>query len=65
MTSSMRIGIDDNAPSNGICRKLGFSLVDELDVEYAPGNFMRRNDRRLDLLAEANPAESPVRPTWP
>jgi RimJ/RimL family protein N-acetyltransferase len=41
----------DNAPSNAICRKLGFSLVEECEFEYPPGSFMRCNDWRLDLLA--------------
>jgi len=40
-----------NAPSNAICRKLGFTLVDECDFEYPKGSFMRCNDWRLDLFA--------------
>ncbi len=39
-----------NAPSNAICRKLGFSLIEECQFEYPPGNFMRVNDWRLDLF---------------
>lgn len=39
-----------NAPSNGICRKLGFTLLGEEDFEYPPGNPMRCNNWRLDLL---------------
>ena len=39
----------DNAPSNAICRKLGFELVEEIDFEYPPGNLMRCNDWRLEL----------------
>jgi RimJ/RimL family protein N-acetyltransferase len=39
----------DNAPSNAICRKLGFTLVEEADFEYPPGNPIRVNDWRLDL----------------
>lgn len=39
-----------NAPSNAICRKLGFSLVKECQFEYPPGNFMRVNDWCLDLF---------------
>jgi RimJ/RimL family protein N-acetyltransferase len=39
-----------NAPSNAICRKLGFELLEERDFEYPPGNHMRCNDWRLDLL---------------
>jgi RimJ/RimL family protein N-acetyltransferase len=40
-----------NAPSNALCRKLGFTLVDECEFEYPKGNFMRCNDWRLDLFA--------------
>ena len=38
-----------NAPSNSICRKLGFTLVEECEFEYPKGSFMRCNDWRLDL----------------
>lgn len=41
----------DNAPSNAICRKLGFTLVEECEFEYPPGNSMQCNDWRLDLSA--------------
>jgi RimJ/RimL family protein N-acetyltransferase len=41
----------DNLPSNGICRKLGFSLLEACEFEYPKGNFMLCNDWRLDLLA--------------
>ncbi len=34
----------DNLPSNGICRKLGFTLVEACEFEYPPGSFMRCND---------------------
>jgi RimJ/RimL family protein N-acetyltransferase len=40
----------ENAPSNAICRKLGFELLEERDFEYPPGNRLRCNDWRLDLL---------------
>jgi RimJ/RimL family protein N-acetyltransferase len=40
----------DNAPSNAICRKLGFELLEECDFEYPKGHFMRCNDWRLDLF---------------
>ena len=40
----------DNAASNAICRKLGFSLLEACDFEYPPGNPMRCNDWRLDLF---------------
>jgi RimJ/RimL family protein N-acetyltransferase len=43
----------DNGPSNAICRKLGFELLGESEVEYPKGHFMRCNDWRLDLEATA------------
>lgn len=39
-----------NAPSNAICRKLGFSLIEDCQFEYPPGNFMIVNDWCLDLF---------------
>ena len=39
----------DNPASNAICRKLGFTLVEECDFEFPPGSLMRCNDWRLDL----------------
>jgi RimJ/RimL family protein N-acetyltransferase len=39
----------DNAPSNAICRGLGFTLLEECEFEYPPGRLMRCNDWRLDL----------------
>jgi RimJ/RimL family protein N-acetyltransferase len=39
----------ENAPSNAICRRLGFELLEECDFEYPAGNTMRCNDWRLDL----------------
>jgi RimJ/RimL family protein N-acetyltransferase len=39
----------DNAPSNAICRKLGFTLIEALEFAYPPGNLMLCNDWRLDL----------------
>lgn len=41
----------DNAPSNAICRKLGFELLGATDFEYPPGHMMRCNDWRLELKA--------------
>ena len=41
----------DNAPSNAICRRLGFQLAGAVDFEYPPGTPMRCNDWRLDLAA--------------
>ena len=45
----------DNAPSNAICRKLGFSLIRVSEYEFPPdsGNILRCNDWRLDLFADA------------
>jgi len=41
-----------NIPSNAICRKLGFSLIEECQFEYwrSPGTFMTVNNWRLDLF---------------
>jgi RimJ/RimL family protein N-acetyltransferase len=39
----------ENAASNAICRKVGFSFVGALDFEYPKGHPMRCNDWRLDL----------------
>ena len=39
----------DNAPSNAICRKLGFTLLGSHDFEYR-GSVMRCNDWRLELF---------------
>jgi RimJ/RimL family protein N-acetyltransferase len=39
----------DNAPSNAICRKLGFTLLGASEYEYPKGNFMRCNNWRLEL----------------
>ncbi|AXG78453.1 GNAT family N-acetyltransferase [Streptomyces paludis] len=38
-----------NPPSNRLCRRAGFSLRDECELEYPPGRPMRCNDWRLDL----------------
>lgn len=43
----------DNAPSNAICRKLGFELLGDEEFEYPKGHFMRCNDWRLDLAERA------------
>ena len=40
----------ENGPSNAICAKLGFTLVETLDFEFPPGNPLRCNDWRLDLF---------------
>ena len=40
----------ENAASNAICRKLGFTLIEERQFDYPPGNVMQCNDWRLDLF---------------
>ena len=44
-----------NAPSNGICRTLGFELLGECQFEYK-GHALMCNDWRLDLTASICPA---------
>jgi hypothetical protein len=39
----------DNSPSNAICRKLGFELVERCEFEFPKGNLMTCNDWRLNL----------------
>lgn len=41
-----------NAASNAICRKLGFSLLEECEFEYPPGSFMQINDWQMELFGE-------------
>jgi len=41
-----------NAASSAICRKLGFTLIEECQVEYPPGHPLTINDWRLDLFKE-------------
>jgi RimJ/RimL family protein N-acetyltransferase len=41
----------DNAPSNAICRKLGFELLEACEFEFPEGHLMTCNDWRLDLRA--------------
>ena len=43
-----------NPASNAICRKVGFSLIEECQVEYPPGNFLMVNDWRFDLFRNAD-----------
>jgi RimJ/RimL family protein N-acetyltransferase len=40
-----------NAPSNGICRTLGFELVEERDIEFHD-RTLRANHWRIDLTRE-------------
>ena len=39
----------DHSPSNAICRKLGFELVEACEFEFPKGHFMTCNDWCLDL----------------
>jgi RimJ/RimL family protein N-acetyltransferase len=41
----------ENGPSNAICRKLGFELLEARRFEYPKGHWMTCNDWRLDLGA--------------
>jgi RimJ/RimL family protein N-acetyltransferase len=41
----------DNAPSNVICRRLGFDLLEACEFEFPKGHFMTCNDWRLNLRA--------------
>jgi RimJ/RimL family protein N-acetyltransferase len=43
----------DNAPSNAICSKLGFELIDVEEYEYpnGSGNILRCNDWRFELFS--------------
>ncbi|MEA2425747.1 MAG: hypothetical protein QOH13_2157, partial [Thermoleophilaceae bacterium] len=40
----------ENEPSNAICRKLGFTLLEEVEFEFPPGELMRCNDWQLELF---------------
>jgi RimJ/RimL family protein N-acetyltransferase len=44
----------ENAPSNAICRKLGFALLGEIDFPARQGGFVRCNDWRFDLFARSH-----------
>jgi RimJ/RimL family protein N-acetyltransferase len=56
----------DNGPSNAICRKLGFELVDAQDYEWPPGsgNQMRCNDWRYELERGGRGKNPDVRSTY-
>lgn len=41
-----------NGASNALCRRLGFELLGEVEVEYPKGHLMHSNDWRLDLVAD-------------
>ena len=52
----------DHPASNAICRKLGFSPIEECEFEYPPGRLIRCNDWRLDLFAISSPSDAPWGP---
>jgi RimJ/RimL family protein N-acetyltransferase len=60
----------DNAPSNAICRKLGFELLEACEFEFPKGQFMTCNEWRLDLRSASEPVTR-INPTleagvvWP
>ncbi|MBO4260184.1 GNAT family N-acetyltransferase [Streptomyces griseorubiginosus] len=39
----------DNAPSNSVCRRAGFTLLGPVDLEYPKGHPIKSNDWRADL----------------
>jgi RimJ/RimL family protein N-acetyltransferase len=43
----------ENSPSNAICRKLGFTLLCEINFPGRRGGFVRCNDWRFDLFASS------------
>ncbi|MFG1811650.1 GNAT family N-acetyltransferase [Streptomyces sp. NPDC049040] len=45
----------ENAPSNALCKRLGFTLLGACDFEYPvdSGSLIRSNDWRLDLAGSA------------
>jgi RimJ/RimL family protein N-acetyltransferase len=47
----------ENAPSNALCRRLGFTLLGPCDFEYpaGSGSLMRSNDWRIDLADADRP----------
>ncbi|MFJ3586185.1 GNAT family N-acetyltransferase [Streptomyces sp. NPDC090127] len=45
-----------DGPSNAVCRKAGFELRGECELEYPPGHPLHCNDWRLDLNAEVLPS---------
>jgi RimJ/RimL family protein N-acetyltransferase len=56
----------DNAPSNGICRTLGFTLLGECSFEYPPGHPLVCNDWRLVLRPDGQrSARARPRPSAP
>jgi RimJ/RimL family protein N-acetyltransferase len=48
----------DNAASNGVCRKAGFTLLGECDFEFPKGNPIVCNDWRYALTSLSGSAAS-------
>lgn len=48
-----------NAPSNAICRKMGFSMIEEVDLKYAD-RALRSNHWRLDLRSASRLVDLPI-----
>lgn len=46
-----------NPPSNGVCRRLGFTLLGEVPFEFPPGHAMQVNDWRLELFSDSAPGQ--------
>lgn len=53
----------ENAPSNAICRKLGFVLLGEVDFPARRGGTVRCYDWRLDLFPSEEPPTTTAGPT--
>lgn len=51
----------ENAPSNGVCRKAGFTNLGPCTFEYPKGHFMQCNDWRFDL-SHADRGKTAARP---
>ncbi|MER7444560.1 GNAT family N-acetyltransferase [Micromonospora avicenniae] len=53
----------ENAPSNALCHRLGFTLIGPCNFEYPPGSgsLMRSNDWRIDLANSGRTAVTPQR----
>jgi RimJ/RimL family protein N-acetyltransferase len=49
----------DNPPSNALCRKLGFTLVEACRFEYPPASFMQVNDWRWTSSPDSRTADVP------
>jgi len=48
----------DNAASNAVCRKAGFTLLGEADFEITPGNVLHTNDWVVELSSASAPASA-------